>query len=160
MGTSAGGHLASTLGTHPDDVSAIGDSLDATPFDPDFMILVSPVITMGAQTHAGSRRNLLGDDPSPEQVAAYSSEQQVTADTPPVFIVHAANDRAVDPKNSLSFYRALLDHDISASLHVFPKGSHAIALRGNPGSTEQWTMLCEMWLREMGFMAANPESSH
>jgi acetyl esterase/lipase len=152
LGTSAGGHLAANLGTAAEDAAKIGDELDKSSFNPNFMILVSPVITMGEYAHAGSRKNLLGANPSKELIEKYSLEKQVTAQAPAAFIVHAADDRAVSPRNSLLFYNALLDKNISASLHIFPHGGHAIALRNNPGSTETWTNLCEMWLTEMGFI--------
>lgn len=152
MGASSGGHLASTLGTHCEDVSAIGDSLDKVSFHPDFLILVSPVISMGTFTHAGSRDNLLGDNPSKELIQKYSNELHVTSATPPCFIVHAANDKAVDPRNSIMFFRALIENNVSGSLHIFPRGGHAIALCNNPGSTALWPSLCEMWLKEMGFI--------
>ena len=159
FGSSSGGHLASTLATHPEDASAIGDSLDEEPFAPDFLMLVSPVITMKSFTHEGSRTNLLGENPSPEQVDAYSNETRVTADTAPTFLVHAANDEAVDPRNSIAFYRALLAHGVTAGLHVFPRGGHAIALRGNPGTTEQWTALGEGWLDAQGLLTPSPRAS-
>ncbi len=152
LGTSAGGHLAANLGTSTEDAAKINDEFDKFPFNPNFMILVSPVITMGEHAHAGSRKNLLGENPSKQLVEKYSLEKQITAITPPVFIVHAADDKAVNPRNSLMFYNSLLDRNISASLHIFPKGGHSIALRNNPGSTETWTNLCEMWLTEMGFI--------
>ena len=152
LGTSAGGHLAANLGTSTEDATKINDELDKFPFNPNFMILVSPVITMGEYAHTGSRKNLLGENPSRQLIEKYSLEKQVTATTPPAFIVHAADDKAVNPRNSLMFYNALLDKSISASLHIFPNGGHAIALRNNPGSTETWTNLCEMWLTEMGFI--------
>ncbi len=152
LGTSAGGHLAANLGTSTEDATKINDELDKFPFNPNFMILVSPVITMGEYAHAGSRKNLLGENPSRQLIEKYSLEKQVMATTPPAFIVHAADDKAVNPRNSLMFYNALLDKSISASLHIFPNGGHAIALRNNPGSTETWTNLCEMWLTEMGFI--------
>ena len=153
LGTSAGGHLAANLGTATEDAAKINDELDKFPFTPNFMILVSPVITMGEYAHAGSRKNLLGVNPSKELIEKYSLEKQVTTTTPAAFIVHAADDKAVNPRNSLLFYNALLDKNISASLHIFPNGGHAIALRNNPGSTETWTNLCEMWLTEMGFIS-------
>jgi len=153
LGVSAGGHLATTLGTHMEDVSACGDSLDTVSFAPDFMILVSPVVTMGRYTHAGSRKNLLGEHPAEEMVAKYSNETQVTSKTPPTFIVHAFNDKAVPLQNSLQLYEALVEKNVPSSFHVFPQGAHAIALRNNPGSTELWTSLCEQWMNEMGFMA-------
>ncbi len=150
MGFSAGGHVASTLGTHTEDISAIGDSLDRLSFNPNFMLLVSPVITMGEFAHKGSRENLLGENPSKELIEKYSSELQVTAKTPPAFIVVAENDKTVPPQNSLLFYNALRAKNVSASLHVFPFGGHAIGLQNNPGSTKLWKELCEFWLIEMG----------
>jgi acetyl esterase/lipase len=153
MGTSAGGHLAATVSTRTEDVSAIGDSLDAFSFRPDFMILISPVITLGKDTHAGSRDNLLGPNPSPALVAKYSNERQVNKSTPPAFLVHAVDDKVVPMQNSLLFHSALVENGINASLHVFPHGAHMIALRDNPGSTALWTALCEAWLKEMGFLA-------
>jgi acetyl esterase/lipase len=152
MGVSAGGHLAASLGNIIDDVAAIGDSLNAVSFRPDFTILVSPVITMGQYTHKGSRENLLGKTPSKEMVDKYSMELQVKSTTPPCFIADAFNDKSVDPRNSLFFYQALLEKNISTSFHVFPQGGHNIALRNNPGSTQLWTTLCEQWLVEMGFL--------
>ena len=152
MGTSAGGHLASTLATHCEDVSAICDSLDKISFHPDFLILVSPVTSMGTYTHAGSRNKLLGANPSKELIEKYSNESHVTPETPPSFIVHAANDKSVNPRNSIMFFEALIEHNVSACLHIFPQGAHSISLHNNPGSTKLWPSLCEMWLKETGFI--------
>lgn len=152
LGTSAGGHLAATLGTSTEDAAKINDELDKFPFAPNFMILVSPVITMGEFAHAGSRKNLLGENPTKELIEKYSLEKRVPVSAPPVFIVHAFDDKGVSVRNSLLFYNALLDKNVSASLHVFPFGGHNIALRNNPGSTAEWTNLCEMWLVEMNFI--------
>ncbi|MCA1624046.1 MAG: alpha/beta hydrolase, partial [Acidobacteria bacterium] len=152
LGTSAGGHLAANLGTATEDAAKIGDDFDKLSFAPNFMVLISPVISMNEYVHAGSKKNLLGANPSKELIEKYSLEKQVWATTPTAFIVHAADDKAVSPRNSLLFYNALLDKNISASLHIFPHGGHAIAMRNNPGSTEMWTNLCEMWLVEMGFI--------
>jgi acetyl esterase/lipase len=149
MGISAGGYVASTLGTHTEDVSAIKDSLDAVPFKPDFMLLLSPVITMKEYAHPGSKKNLLGADTTKERTDLYSNELHVTAQTPPAFIVHAANDNTVSVQNSLLFYSALINKKVNASIHVFPQGAHGIKLRDNPGSTELWTALCEAWMNEM-----------
>ena len=158
IGFSAGGHVASSLGTHIEDVSGIGDSLSQIAFRPDFMLLVSPVITMGEFAHSGSRDNLLGENPPKELIDKYSNELQVTAQTPPAFIVHAENDPAVNPQNSLLFYNALRAHNVSASIHIFPFGRHAINLENNPGSTKLWKDLCEMWLVEMGFVIEDREA--
>jgi acetyl esterase/lipase len=157
MGVSAGGHLAAMLGNVTEEVAAMGDSLNAVSFHPDFTILVSPVITMGPYAHKGSRENLLGNNPSKELVEKYSMELQVKPTTPPCFIADAFNDKGVDPRNSLLFYQALLEKNISTSFHVFPQGGHNIALRNNPGSTQLWTTLCEMWLTEMGFIEMKNE---
>jgi acetyl esterase/lipase len=152
QGSSAGGHLASLVATVNKDYSAISDSLDTVSFRPSFIILVSPVIDLGPYAHAGSRKNLLGPTPSQQLVDQYSTQNLVSATTPPAFVADAFNDKAVPPMNSLLFYKAMLEHKITCSLHVFPQGAHAIALRNNPGSTEQWTALCEAWLIEMGFI--------
>jgi acetyl esterase/lipase len=154
MGSSSGGHVASSLGTHTEDVSAINDSLDNFSFAPNFMILVSPVISMGVYAHQGSVKNLLGPNPTKALLDKYSNELQVTAVTPPTFIVDAENDKTVNPMNSLLFYQALLANNVPVSFHVFPQGAHAIALRNNPGSTGQWVNLCEAWLNEMNIIGA------
>ncbi|WP_420147902.1 alpha/beta hydrolase [Spirosoma sp.] len=152
QGSSAGGHLAALLATSTTNVASISDSISKQLTRPDFAILVSPVITMGQYAHAGSRKNLLGPNPSAEQLKTYSLENAVTATTSPCFLVHAFNDTAVDQRNSLLFYQALVDKKISSSLHIFPQGGHAIALRNNPGSTQEWVSLCENWLIEMKFI--------
>lgn len=153
QGSSAGGHLASLAGTTQTDISSIKDSLDKQPYKPHFMILVSPVIDMGNWAHKGSRKNLLGDQPDSVMISRYSTQLHVNAGTPPAFIVLAANDKSVNPENSLLFYRALLENNIPSALHIFPQGGHAIALRNNPGSAEQWTLLCEEWLKESAIVS-------
>ena len=152
MGISAGGHVASTLSTHTDDESAIKDSLDKINYRPDFMVLLSPVITMGKMAHPGSKKNFLGADTSKAMIEKYSAELNVSAFTPPAFMVHALNDSTVKVQNSLLFYNALVDKKINASLHVFPQGGHGIRLDENPGSTDLWTNLLELWLKETGFV--------
>jgi acetyl esterase/lipase len=155
MGASSGGHLASTLGTHTVDVSAIKDSLDQYSFMPKFMILISLVISMGKYTHQGSLYNLLGKNPSPELINQYSNELHVDENTCPAFIVHAANDIGVNPINSILFYQSFLKYNIPASLHIFPQGGHRIGIVGNPGSTDLWMELCRQWLLEKGIVNSN-----
>lgn len=152
QGSSAGGHLAALASTSTKDVASIGDSLDKLSYKPNFSILVSPVIDLGKFAHTGSRKNLLGENPSKDLIEQYSPNLHVDASTPPSFIVHAFNDKSVSIQNSLLFYQALADNNISSSFHAFPLGGHAIALRNNPGSTQLWTTLCENWLVEMGFI--------
>jgi len=151
MGFSAGGHLASTAGTHFD----AGNTEAADPVDrfssrPDFMVLVYPVISMmKGTTHGGSRVNLLGREPSDELVQRYSNELQVTAETPPTFLVHAGDDTAVPVKNSLLFYDALVAHKVPAELHVYPHGGHGFSLGLGKGRLQDWPQLCARWLSEL-----------
>lgn len=148
MGTSAGGHAATYIATTTDDLAKVGDDVDKFSFTPNFVILASPVITMGEFAHGGSKRNLLGETPSTELIEKYSTERHVTAKTPPTFIFLAADDQSVNPKNSLMFYSALLDKKVTASIHIFPIGGHSIPVKDGPGSSSQWTKLCELWLVE------------
>lgn len=152
QGSSAGGHLAAMLATQNEDLSIIKDTIDATSYRPDFMILISPVVDMAQYAHTGSRKNLLGENPSNDLIKKYSGHLQVTSKTSPAFIVHAFNDKSVNVKNSLLLFNTLAENNVPSSLHIFPQGGHAIALRNNPGSTEQWTTLCEAWMIEMEFI--------
>ena len=156
FGLSSGGHVASTLATHFDDVSAIRDSLDKFSYRPDFMILLSPVITMGKYAHPTSKKLFIGPDSTAAMIEKYSNELQVSASTPSTFIVHAFNDSTVSVRNSVLFYNALLDKKINASIHIFPQGGHGIRLDDNPGSTDLWLSLLEKWMKEMGFVIPVP----
>ncbi|MEO8404475.1 MAG: alpha/beta hydrolase [Chitinophagaceae bacterium] len=156
MGVSAGGHVASTLGTHFTDVAAIGDALDSLNYHPDFMVLLSPVISMGIYAHPGSKKLFLGADTTKAMIDLYSNELQVTTATPPAFIVHAYNDSTVKVRNSVLFYEALLDKRVNASIHIFPHGGHGIRMDENPGSTDLWLDLLEAWLKETGFVVPIP----
>ena len=160
MGCSAGGHLTGTVGTHREDVSsraaAFGRSEeeafaeDAFGYRPDFLIMVSPVVTLDLDlTHQGTRRNLLGDHPSDELVHAWSTHLTVDETTPPALLIHADNDPAVPSVNSVLFYSAMRAHHRPASLHVFPSGGHAISLEPQPGTTEFWSAIAKGWLEEM-----------
>jgi len=152
MGASAGGHLATTLGTHSEDYSTINDAVDQFSFQPNFMILISPVISMGKYAHKGSLNNFLGNKPTEQLIDYFSNEKHVTSTTPPTFIVLAQNDPVVNPINGILFYQAMLEHNISGSLHVFPEGGHSIALKNNPKSINLWTNLCEEWLNDLNVL--------
>lgn len=152
MGTSAGGHAASFIATTSDDLAKTGDAVDSFSFSPNFMILASPVITFGEFAHSGSRRYLLGDNPPKELLDKYSTQKLVTEKTPPTFIFLASDDQSVNPQNSLMFYSALLEKKVSASMHIFPSGGHSIPFKNGPGSSAEWTKLCELWLTEKGFL--------
>jgi acetyl esterase/lipase len=128
IGYSAGGHLASTLGTHFS--KSYIPNKDKIGFRPDFMILVYPVISMNDQlTHMGSKINLLGMEPSKEKVDLFSNELQVTKETPPTYLTHCGDDSIVDVNNSIVFYQALQKNGIDAELHLFPKGNHGFTQR-------------------------------
>ncbi len=148
IGFSAGGHLASTAGTHFDD----GDKDAADPIDkfscrPDFLMLGYPVITMGEQTHGGSKRNLLGEKPDPQLVELLSNEKQVTAQTPPTFLFHTSEDTVVLPENSVLFYLALRKNKVPAELHIYEKGKHGVGLARQDPVLSSWSGRLEDWLR-------------
>jgi acetyl esterase/lipase len=149
MGFSAGGHLASTLGTHFDygDPNA-SDEIDRMSSRPDFMILGYPVITFTKPfMHKGSRDALLGENPDSSLIKFYSNELQVKDDTPPTFIVHADDDKAVPVENSLVFYEALRQKKIPVEMHIYPEGGHGFGLALGRGHLESWTDRCIDWLR-------------
>ncbi len=150
MGFSAGGHLASMLGTCFDrEVYPPQDSVDTISARPDFMVLLYPVISMdSAITHSGSRENLLGRSPNADVIKNYSGDLQVTSSTPPTFIALASDDTAVIPENSLCFYRALLASGVPAELHAFQQGGHGFCIRNARGPVSRWTGLCEHWLSD------------
>lgn len=151
MGFSAGGHLASTAATHFDagDRRA-NDPVDRLSSRPDFAILVYPVISfIGPSAHSGSRRNLLGENPTEEMVKHYSNELQVTPETPPTFLVHAADDGAVPVKNSLLFYEACLANKVPVEMHLYPTGGHGFSFGLNKGRLQDWTQICARWLAEL-----------
>ncbi|GAC1419237.1 MAG: hypothetical protein NVS1B13_18460 [Flavisolibacter sp.] len=149
MGFSAGGHLASTEGTH------FKKALIANPLKtslrPDFMILVYPVINLSdSLMNEGSRNNLLGKNPSKEMIRNYSNDLQVNKETPPTFLVHARDDQAVKVQNSIHFYDALQKHRIPSNLYLYEKGGHGFGMN-NPTSTVQWINLAIEWLKIGGF---------
>jgi acetyl esterase/lipase/lysophospholipase L1-like esterase len=152
LGFSAGGHLASTIGTHFD----VGQPNSADPIEkvssrPDLMILIYPVITMGPFAHGGSRTQLLGENPSAEMVRLLSNEQQVTKQTPPTFLVHTANDSAVPIENSLQFVEALRKMGVPFELHIYERGPHGFGLGRNNPVLATWPARCADWLRLQGF---------
>ncbi len=154
IGSSAGGHLASTLITHFDSgKSDASDPIERESSRPDLAILCYPVITMGANTHAGSKKNLLGDKPDPELVKSLSNETQVTKDTPPCFVWHTQEDKGVKVENSLAFASALEQAGVLFDLHVYQKGPHGIGLGKN--EAHPWANACIYWLRNYKFVKSN-----
>ncbi|MBI1685313.1 alpha/beta hydrolase [Caulobacter hibisci] len=153
MGFSAGGHLAASLTTRFEaQVYDRVDAADDLSARPDLSALIYPVITMTAPlTHAGSRKQLLGAAPSFEAVQAYSPEAGVGGRTPPVFLVHAADDKAVPVENSLMMFAALKAKAIPAELHVFEEGGHGFGLRAIAGKpVAAWPGLFEAYAKKKG----------
>jgi acetyl esterase/lipase len=150
MGSSAGGHLAASAATLFDDPAGrTGAALDAVSARPDFALLVYPVITlMPPFAHEGSRYALLGAHPTPEQVKAMSVETRVTAQTPPVFLVHAQDDGAVPVENSILFFQALTRAHVPAEMHLFERGGHGAGMGAGHGDFSLWPKRAEEWLRD------------
>jgi acetyl esterase/lipase len=153
IGFSAGGHLASTADTHFDKV--LVDDKENISVRPDFAMLLYPVVSFGPVAHAYSRENLVGKTPTPEQIELYSNEKQVTANTPPTFLVHAGDDGVVPVQNSLLFYDALLKNKVKAEMHIFQAGGHGFGLN-NSKSKDKWIDWAQDWLRLNGFCPPTP----
>jgi acetyl esterase/lipase len=151
MGFSAGGHLASTAGTHFDAGNANApDTIDRLSCRPDFMILMYPVITMSQPyMHQGSRNNLIGANADSALAKYYSNDLQVTKETPPTFLVHATDDGGVPVENSLSFYQALKNNKVPAEMHIYPYGGHGFSLAIGKGYLATWPDRCIDWLRSL-----------
>ncbi|GAB4036953.1 alpha/beta hydrolase [Spirosoma jeollabukense] len=143
MGFSAGGHLAATLATHYHRGPKANEQAK-----PNFAILLYPVVTFGEKAHTGSRDNLLGTlKNSPEMIAYYSNELQVTNQTPPTFLVHSEDDKSVPVENSINYYLACLKNSVSAEMHLYPTGGHGYGLRtAKFGSLTTWPDTCKAWL--------------
>jgi acetyl esterase/lipase len=155
MGFSAGGHLASTAGTHFDagDASAT-DAIDRASSRPDFLVLCYPVISFGTFAHVGSRRNLLGDNPDPKVVENLSNELQVTKDTPPTFLFHTTTDATVPVENSVMFYSALRKAGVPAELHIYERGPHGVGLAPTDPVLSTWPARLADWLKIHGWLTA------
>jgi acetyl esterase/lipase len=143
MGFSAGGHLASTAGTQF--TSAVNR--------PDFMILGYPVISMKMGiTHTGSRRQLIGNTPDTTLVQRFSNEDRVTHRTPPAFLFHARDDKAVPVENSRLFVEALQRNKVEGELQEFERGGHGFGMRPTNPETDRWPVLLEQWMKELKLM--------
>ena len=150
MGFSAGGHVASTLGTHFEDNFFTSDKIDSINCRPDFMVLIYPVITFKTPyLHSGSRDNLLGTNADTNFINYYSNELHITQNTPPTFIVHADDDNAVPVENSIMFYTNLRMNDVACELHIFQDGGHGFGLAIGRERLEQWKELCSSWIKSI-----------
>jgi acetyl esterase/lipase len=160
LGFSAGGHLASTLGTHFDKGDAHSDDqVERVSSRPDFLILCYPVISFEAPTkHRGSLQNLLGKSPDPQLVHNLSNETQVTPQTPPTFIFQTSEDVGVPAENAVAFYLALHKVGVPAEIHIFQNGKHGVGLAKDISGTNKWPDLCQEWLKTRGLLTPNVEA--
>lgn len=151
MGFSAGGHLASTLGTHFDEkVYEPIDATDEQSARPDFMALIYPVVTFTQTTkHSGSQKALLDETPTKELLTHFSNELQVTSNTPPTLLVHATDDTAVPVENSLLFFQAVKDKGVPATMHIYPKGGHGFSLARQDPHLRGWTERLFEWMENL-----------
>jgi acetyl esterase/lipase len=147
MGYSAGGHLASSAGTHFK--TRLVDQSGKTSLRPDFMLLINPVISFGDSGHLGSRDNLLGKNASSEKIRLFSNELQVDSSTPPAFLVHSGADVVVPVSNSIRFYEAMNKNAVPGALHIYAKGEHGFLTYP---SFEEWFGRCTEWMRAMGLL--------
>ncbi len=148
MGFSAGGHLASTAGTHFD--KSYIPNEEKISLRPDFMILIYPVISMTDElTHKGSRENLLGKAPNAAQIKLFSNELQVNANTPPTWLTHTGDDKVVTVENSIRFYQELIRNKVAAEMHLYPKGNHGFVLSL---PTDEWMQPLFAWMKKSGFV--------
>lgn len=145
MGFSAGGHLASSLSVHYNDMKI--ENQEDISLRPDFSVLIYPVISFGTVTHAGSVKRLLGDEPTLAQKTYFSNQNHVNAQTPPAFLVHANNDLTVPVKNSLMYNENLAKFKVPAEMHIYQSGGHGFGLN-NKTTTENWFNTLKAWMTE------------
>ncbi len=144
MGFSAGGHLASSAGTHFD--TQIIENAENIDLRPSFMVLINPVISFSNEIgHIGSRNNLLGKSPSPEKITFFSNELHVNQSTPQTFLVHTADDTVVSPENSFRFYHALRKNKVNSELHIYSEGEHGFLKKP---VFEEWFGRTVNWMKD------------
>lgn len=150
MGFSAGGHLAASVSTHfaTDHV----ENKERTDLRPSFSILIYPVISFtDSLVHGGSRAKMLGKDSlNPEKIRLWSNELNVTARTPPAFLLHASDDKAVKPANSIAYYEALQKNGVASELHLIQRGGHGFGLNDSKEPIDMMSMI-HAWLKANGF---------
>jgi len=155
MGFSAGGHLAASLGARfGDKVYETMDEIDSASARPDYLILLYPVISMeNPMAHGSSRRALLGENPSPDLISAYSADKRVGPFAPPTLLILADDDQSVPPENSLLYYQALHRAGVPAELHIYQQGKHGFGLRGTAGlPVAEWPEVAWRWMAAVGMV--------
>ena len=152
MGFSAGGHLAASASTLYDEkVYDLEDDKEISA-RPDYSVLVYPVITMGRETHWGSRENLIGKNPSQELVDKYSTEKQINKNTPPAILIHSSDDRVVPVANSIMYYQSLVANKVDAEMHIFNTGGHGYGMRKKSETVQYWPDNLAHWLKERNYI--------
>lgn len=154
LGFSAGGHLAATLSTKYDfKTEQFPGALSNPSSKPDFAILVYPVITMFLpDTHYGSRKNLLGDNPSFDEIQLFSNEIHVDQNTPPTLLLHASDDKAVVVSNSVNYFMALQENNVPSAIHIWEQGGHGFGMHGAKGAIKSWPIITKDWLIQRGLI--------
>ena len=148
VGLSAGGHLASTVGTHFDN-SYVENSQNIS-LRPDFMVLIYPVITMEPWGGPRTRANLIGKEPTQSLIDFFSTERHVTSNTPPTFLLHTTDDERISVRNSLVFYDALRAAKVKTEMHLLQNGGHGFGVE-HPTRKDEWVKWCVAWIKENGF---------
>lgn len=149
VGTSAGGHLATSVSNITTDYTELKGNLADISTIPDFAVLFCPVIDLGEFAHKGSRNSLLGENASEEKITEYSMQNRVTEKTPPTILFHNQDDTAVPPMNSILYYKAMTKNKVKGSLFIFPKGGHRFFVTDKNALSENWKKLCADWLETM-----------
>ena len=148
MGFSAGGHLASSLATHYNDIKIENPS--SVSLRPDFQILIYPVISFGPEGHEGSRINLIGnvnDEKTKKAIDYFSSEKQITKNSPPAFLVHSKDDDAVPVAGAIHYYDNLIENNVPAEIYLYEKGGHGYGMK-NATSEILWTSVMKTWMQK------------
>lgn len=161
MGFSAGGHLSSTVATHFDGGnSEAADAVDRESCRPDFAVLCYPVVSLTAPyAHQGSGRNLFGPDVDQEKLESLSNDKHVTAETPPTFLFHTAEDKGVDAQNSIAFFLALRKAGVASEMHIYQDGPHGVGMAPADPAVFGWRDRLLDWMRGSGFLSATARAA-
>ena len=154
MGFSAGGHLAATASVHYDENWVnLADALSSVSCKPDFSVLLYPLISADKEIQSqGSFQNLLRNNDTPELREFFSLENHITKETPPALLIHASDDEAVNPANSIRYYLKMIEKGNEAALHIFSSGGHGFGLADQTANAWMWPELCLQWMEEVGII--------
>ncbi len=158
MGFSAGGHLAASASVLYNEKAYEMEDDREISARPDFSVLVYPVITMGQETHWGSRENLIGKNPSQDLIDKYCTEKQIDKNTPPAILIHSSDDGVVPVANPILYYQSLIANKVDAEMHIYNTGGHGYGMRKKSGTVQYWQENLAKWLAERKYTLpkANP----